>query len=176
MRVFVAFFTGDGDRGDRIVSWWTGSPFTHTELVLPDAVSWIGISPFSGGRLSLKQRKLLSPERVGNLKYLAFDCTSAQVERLRDFFTKTRGCSYDWVGMIASQVTPWKVKTPGKWYCSEWVAQALIFAGIVDPTILLAADRKDMSPGKIWELLRSEASGVLDTLSNINSPKEMINV
>ena len=176
MRVFVAFFAGKIDRWDRVVRWWTGSPYTHTEIVLPDTVSWIGISPFRGGKLSLKKRKSLSPERVGEWKYLAFDCTSAQVERLRDFFGKTRGCSYDWFGMIASQVTPWRVKTPGKWYCSEWCAHALAFAGIIDSSTIAAIERKDLSPGKIWDLLISEASGVLDTLSNMNSQKEMLDV
>jgi len=78
--------------------------------------------------------------------------------------------------MIASQLTPWKIKTPGKWYCSEWVAHALTFSGIIDPAQISVLERKDLSPGKIWELLKSEASGVFDTLSNINSPKELLDV
>lgn len=178
MRVFVAFFAGENDRWDRIVRWWTGSKFTHTELVMPDAVSWIGISPFTGTGISLKKRNSITPEThmSGKWKYLAFDCTSAQVERLRDFFARTRGCSYDWFGMIASQLTPWRIKTPGKWYCSEWVAHALTFAGIIDSDKFSAIDRKDLSPGTIWDMLRSEASEVLDSLLNIKSNKEPLNV
>ena len=176
MKIFVAFLAGDRDRWDRVVSWWTRSPYTHTELVLPDTVSWIGISPFSGGKLRLKKRKSLSPERVGKWKYLAFDCTSVQVDRLRDFFCKTRGCSYDWFGMIASQLTPWGVKSPGKWYCSEWVVHALAFAGIINSSNIAAIERKDLSPGKIWEILISESSEVLDTLSNTKLQKELLDV
>ena len=124
----------------------------------------------------MRKRKSLSPEKIGRWKYLAFDCTSVQVERLRDFFLNTKGCNYDWFGMIMSQVTPWRIKTPGKWYCSEWVAHALSYAGIIGIDKISSLERKDLSPGKIYHLLRSEASEVFDSLSNMNSPKEMLNV
>ena len=47
MEIKVAFYKGTGDLFNKIVRWWTKSPYSHAELILPDGVTWIRIGPFS---------------------------------------------------------------------------------------------------------------------------------
>ena len=46
MKIKVAFYKGKGDFVNTVVRWWTNSVYSHAELVLPNNVTWIGISPF----------------------------------------------------------------------------------------------------------------------------------
>ena len=46
MIIKVAFYKAQGDYINKIVRWWTKSKYSHAELILPDDVTWISISPF----------------------------------------------------------------------------------------------------------------------------------
>ena len=43
----IAFFKGDREgRLHRFIRWWTKSDYSHAELIMPDGVTWVSISPF----------------------------------------------------------------------------------------------------------------------------------
>ena len=62
MEIKVAFYKGRGDLFNKIVRWWTKSPYSHTELILPDGVTWIRIGPFSLSKLSAIKRENWEPQ------------------------------------------------------------------------------------------------------------------
>ena len=57
MEIKVAFFKGDGDWHNHIVRWWTKSPYSHAELVLPDGKTWISIRPFLTSKVAKRTKK-----------------------------------------------------------------------------------------------------------------------
>ena len=58
MIIKVAFYKAQGDYVNKIVRWWTKSKYSHAELIMPDNLTWIGISPFKGSTLKAKQKKI----------------------------------------------------------------------------------------------------------------------
>ena len=55
---------------------------------------------------------------------------------------------YDWFGMIASHLTSFYIKHDRKWYCSQWIACALTYAG-VHPLFY-----NKINPGKLFDILK----------------------
>ena len=56
MRIRVAFFKGKGNFWNKVVRWWTESPYSHAELVMPDEITWISISPFLTSRVESREK------------------------------------------------------------------------------------------------------------------------
>ena len=52
MKIKIAFYAGEGNYINRIIKWWTKSPYSHAELIMPDN-TWIGISPFKTSKIEL---------------------------------------------------------------------------------------------------------------------------
>ena len=66
MKIKIAFYKGKGDILNGIVRWWTKSVYSHAELVLPDGVSWIGISPFLKSKVASRKKLIIDyGKRVG---------------------------------------------------------------------------------------------------------------
>ena len=51
MNVYIGLYKGKGTLINKIVRWWTKSKYSHAELVLPNNVTWIGISPFLSSKV-----------------------------------------------------------------------------------------------------------------------------
>ena len=51
MMVKIAFYKGKGNWINKIIRWWTRSNYSHAELVLPNKMTWIGISPFLSSKV-----------------------------------------------------------------------------------------------------------------------------
>ena len=151
MKIRIAFYKGKGDFINAIVRWWTGSEYSHAELVLEDGVTWIGISPFVKSRISRKIRLSYTP---ADWDFITIDITQEQFELIMQFFEDTRGQGYDWLGMLLSQFIPYKIKHRKRWYCSQWIAHALRTACVIDWKIARLYERKDLSPRVLYDILR----------------------
>ena len=57
--------------------------------------------------------------------------------------------------MILSHTLRLRVKTISKWYCSEWVAQALVAAKIIDLNIMIKFNKAGIPPGDLYNMLRA---------------------
>ena len=55
--------------------------------------------------------------------------------------------------MIMSQLCPFLIKRRDKWYCSEWIAHAMVNSRIVMWDDLSLYNTPDLSPGKLYCLL-----------------------
>ena len=152
MYIKVAFYKGRGNFLNSIVRWWTGSIYSHAELVLPDGITWLGISPFLKSKVDARKKLLLNP---GEWDFINIQITEEQLEIILEFLEDTKGCGYDWIGMLLSQFLPCKIKHKKRWYCSEWIAYALRIACVLDWRTIRIYDRKDLSPAVLYELVTS---------------------
>lgn len=157
MKIKVAFFKGDKKSWmHRFIRWYTKSPYSHAELIMPDDVTWVGISPFLTSKVDERTKVEVDIEEWD---YLTFDLSwrepvrNYQVGQLKSFIAKTMGSSYDWTGMILSNLSPYLIKKRDKWYCSEWIAHALVNSRVVMWDDLHLYDTPDMSPGRLYNML-----------------------
>lgn len=150
MKIYVALYKGKGTWVNSIVRWWTESVYSHAELILPDGVTWMGISPFIK---SVVTKRIILEYNPDKWDLVSIDVTQEQLDMVMQFFEDTKGQGYDWVGMLLSQFLPCKIKHRKRWYCSEWIAYALRIACILDWRILRLYDRKDLSPAVLHSLM-----------------------
>ena len=152
MYIKVAFYKGKGNFLNSIVRWWTGSIYSHAELILPDGITWLGISPFLKSKVDARKKLLLNP---GDWDFIRIQITEEQLQIILEFLEDTKGQGYDWIGMLLSQFLPCKIKHKKRWYCSEWIAYALRIACVLDWRTVRIYDRKDLSPVVLYELVTS---------------------
>ena len=152
MYIKIAFYKGKGNFLNSIVRWWTGSIYSHAELVLPDGITWLGISPFLKSKVDARKKLLLNP---GDWDFIRIQITEEQLQIILEFLEDTKGQGYDWIGMLLSQFLPCKIKHKKRWYCSEWIAYALRIACVLDWRTIRIYDRKDLSPVVLYELVTS---------------------
>tara|TARA_Y100001970_G_C14053498_1_gene760252 strand:- start:345 stop:818 length:474 start_codon:yes stop_codon:yes gene_type:complete len=149
--ITVAFYKGEGLRRDRIVRWWTDSPYSHVELIMPNG-DMAGIRPPDD---PFVRKRACNTIEETEWELVKLTVTEKQLKALREFIEKTKGQGYDWIGMIISHLTPFRVKIPNKWYCSEWVAYALSVANILKLKQLKLYNLSKMPPGKLYNILRN---------------------
>ena len=164
MKIKIAFFKGDKKRWlHRFIRWWTKSEYSHAELIMPGGNEWVGISPFLTSRVGIREKTLSTEDQKDNWDYLTFTLNwrepvrEYQFRQLNKFIQETLGSKYDWVGLIISNLTPFLVKKRDKWYCSEWIAHALVNARVVMWDDMNLYDTPEMSPGKLYDLLLDHA-------------------
>ncbi len=155
----IAFFKGDKKSWmHRFIRWYTKSPYSHAELIMPDGETWVGISPFLTSHVDERIRKT-SDINHEHWDYLTFSLSwrepvkNYQLDQLRKFISKTMGSRYDWIGMILSHLSPYVIKKRDKWYCSEWIAHAMVNSRVVMWDDLHLYDTPDMSPGRLYNTL-----------------------
>tara|TARA_R110001583_G_scaffold38769_2_gene124971 strand:+ start:6986 stop:7468 length:483 start_codon:yes stop_codon:yes gene_type:complete len=150
MVIKIAFYKGQGDWINRIVRWWTKSDYSHAELILPDGLTWVGISPFKGSVLRSKKRKFFSELEWD---FIELSVSEEQLSVINEFYDSTKGSSYDWFGMLLSQFLPFHIKQKEKWYCSEWIAYALRISCVIDWRLIKIYDRADLSPAVLHQII-----------------------
>ena len=157
----VAFYKGSIDDGrvHKLIRWWTKSKYSHAELIMPDGKTWISISPFLTSRVAPRiKHKVEKPEAWD---YLTFKLSARlpvrkyQLDQLYKFIEITQGAKYDWIGMIMSHFCPYLIKRRDRWYCSEWIAHALVNSRIIMWDEMRLYGTPDLSPGKLYNLLRT---------------------
>jgi hypothetical protein len=118
MSVQIAFFIGDKKNIlDRLIRWRTQSEVSHVELV----VNGYKYSSYPG----IGVRRDIFVNNPGD--WLIYDLPDVKEETVIDFFEKTKGKKYDWLGVLIGQAFYVKVDDPKKFFCSEWCAAVLGF-------------------------------------------------
>ncbi len=150
MKIWIALYRGKGNFINAIVRRWTKSQYSHAELILNDKQTWIGISPFIKSKVSARKNVEYNPKKWD---FYEITVTKEQHQTILDFYDITRGATYDWVGMLLTQVLPFHIKQKHKWYCSEWILYALRISCVVDWKIIKIFDQSDLSPSKLHDIL-----------------------
>jgi hypothetical protein len=154
MIIKIAFYKGRGRLRDRFIRWWTKSPYSHTELVLPDNKGWIGIYPPDCPTVRL--RPITEDYRVEEWDFVNLHATAEQIDIIMDFYHATAGQTYDWTGMVLSHITPFCIKRNSKWYCSEWVAYALEISGVINPKYTQLYNRNRIPPNILYDIVLNQ--------------------
>lgn len=131
MTVQLALYKGKGQIGNAFIRLWTGSIYSHCELVV-DGWCYSSSVMDNGVRRKLvgegEGRISLSPDKW-DLMPLPWVDPKAVVE----YFEATDHHRYGWPSLILSQFLNLNRPVKGAQFCSEWCAAA---AGLPAPTIL----------------------------------------
>lgn len=154
----IAFYKNGEGFVHRAVRWYTESPYSHAELIMPDGVTWITISPFFNSRVTPRIKTEYDKEKWDFIDLpLSWrePVKKYQKQQLVKFVKETSGNKYDWTGMLLSNISPFKIRRANRWYCSEWIAHALLYSRIIMWDEIRVYDIPDMSPGKLNRILRN---------------------
>jgi len=121
MTVQLALRKNDTRITARVIQWWTGSIYSHCELVVG---GWCYSSSAMDGGVRRKQINL-DPE-----KWDVSDLPWADAERVLEYFKATDHYRYGWTGLVVNQLFNLNRETKGAQFCSHWCAAAL---GIPSP-------------------------------------------
>lgn len=136
MKVKVAFYKGSRSFFGRLIKIWTGSPYSHVEIIHHGL--WYSSSEVDGG--VVKRKINYKPE---NWDMLTVDTDE---KFLREFYKKTSDADYDWFGIIFSQFIRLRRHSHSKYFCSEWCAEALKIAPKYKGNVY--------SPGKLYKAVK----------------------
>lgn len=138
MSVQVAFYKGKTTFFDRLVQWWTKSPYSHCEVILEDYPVVLGPTtpvrcassswPDGGVRIKLIH---LKPEH-----WDVITVPNTDVALASQWFYQRRGDKYDLLSLLGLVVRPVGHNTK-RWNCVEACASAL---GFIDTWRLTVAD------------------------------------
>lgn len=117
--IYLALYKGKGKLFNRLIRFWTRSPYSHCELVMPDG-RWLSASAMDGGVRA---------------KHIQLDLTHwdllplpwADARTVHHVFYRHQGKGYDWLGVFLSQLLPVAISSPKRMFCSEFCAAALGF-------------------------------------------------
>ena len=169
MIIKIAFYKGRGLFRDRFIRWWTNSHYSHTELVLPNREGWIGIYPPDSPRV--RMRSFAEGYRDNEWDFIDLHATKDQIDIILDFYRKTAGQDYDWVGMILSHITPFRIKRSNKWYCSEWVAYALELSGVINHKHTELYRRNRIPPNVLYDIVLKQVQSYVWITEAIDDSK-----
>jgi hypothetical protein len=121
--VQILFYKGKGSFFENVIRKWTKSIYAHTEFVRTD------------GYMHSNDRKLLisrlAPIDDNMANWDAVDIIlpaliAGRVQK-RQLATKLN-TTYDWLGILLSQVIPLNIHNPNKWFCSKSNADDIYYA------------------------------------------------
>ena len=123
MKVQLALYKGKGLIGNALIRWWTGSQYSHCELVV-DGICYSSSLMDKGVRKKVIDLKPENWDLVDLPSYLA--------PGVLEYFELTKCQKYGWLDLIRSQIFNTASDEEGTSFCSEWCAKAI---GIPSPTI-----------------------------------------
>lgn len=116
MTVQLALRKNDTRIGARFIQYWSGSIYSHSELVV-EGVCYSSSIMDKGVRAKVID---LDPD-----KWDVIELPWADAGAVLEYFAKTDGFSYGWFSMIASQLFNRNQTDKTSQFCSEWCASAL---------------------------------------------------
>lgn len=121
--VKLALYKGKGQLGNAAIRWWTGSPYSHCELVVD---GWCYSSSVMDKGV---RRKRVGPGAdeisLGEDHWDLIELPWADGAAIVRYFEATDSDVYGWPSLIASQVFNRNRPTEHAAFCSEWCARAL---------------------------------------------------
>lgn len=110
----VAFYKAVGELFDHAVRIWEGGRYSHCEIVLPSG-RWISASPRDGGVRYVDNEMDLS-----KWDFVAIKVDDKPLAKATQWAATQEGKKYDWTGIFLSQILPFCIENPRKFFCSEF--------------------------------------------------------
>ncbi|MCY1348830.1 hypothetical protein D9M69_349920 [compost metagenome] len=120
--IFLALYKGKGQLFNRLIRLWTGSIYSHCEIVMPDG-RWLSASAMDGG---VRAKRIEQHPEHWELIPVPW----ANPAVIEDVFELHQGKGYDWAGIFLSQLLSSGLHDKRRMFCSEFCAAALGFHGI----------------------------------------------
>ncbi|MFY1021524.1 hypothetical protein [Ectopseudomonas khazarica] len=119
--ITLAMYKGKGQLFNAAIRTWTGSIYSHCELVMPDG-RWLSASAMDGG---VRAKRIdYKPEH-----WLLIPVPWANTRTIEAVFENHEGKGYDWLGIALAQFLPLGIDSKRRMFCSEFCADALGFHG-----------------------------------------------
>jgi len=132
----------------KLIKWWTKSNFYHTEVIIGN--NWISSRINEG--VHVKPLKPLKDKYLYK-KLPPIELTDRQYNNLHTWLLEQENKDYDLLGIIWSQVFPFRYDDKNKWFCSEIVTKILQICGVPE-TFDLTPNL--VSPGKLAKTFNME--------------------
>lgn len=120
--IYLALYKGKGTLFNRLIRLWTGSKYSHCELVMPDG-RWLSASAMDGG---VRAKRIQLNIEHWDLLPLPW----AERHTIEWLYQQHKGMGYDWAGIFFSQLLASGLHSRRRWFCSEFCAAAL---GLASP-------------------------------------------
>lgn len=120
--VSIIFYKGSGNFRDRLIRVWTSSPYSHTEFGRSDGFY------HSNDRLALVSRVELLEVSQEEWEVCEITLPSEVIDRVERRQLRKNGTSYDWIGIVFSQVFRLGWHDKKRWFCSKSNADDLHYA------------------------------------------------
>lgn len=140
----IAFNKNVPDFFDKLIRWWTKSPYSHCELLFADGKSF---SAYPGVGTRFVQ---FEPHNPHFWDIVELPTSADEDVVLREFCVYESGCKYDWYGILASQIVKAARSSKNKWFCSEVCTAALQRIGYFEGSV-----PSTFSPAKLHKRLVS---------------------
>lgn len=123
----LAFYKGPGRLFDKLIRWWTGSPYSHVAIIVAgqcfEADAWQG--------------KVVSRPWANNYNPDNWDMVDIEHDTSpASWLADQVGKRYDYLGILGFLI-PWRFDVESWWYCSELAAA------------WLNLDPSELSPGEL---------------------------
>jgi hypothetical protein len=134
---FAFYYANKGNILDRLIGFFTGSNFSHVEVLLPNRESWSS-SPRDGG---VRAKHIdYKPEKW---HLVEIQISQIELNNLRRFFLRREGLKYDWVNIF---LHPLRINSDERYTCTE-----LISEGVSAFTSILDNQRHCLTPQELYE-------------------------
>jgi hypothetical protein len=123
----VVFYKAGGKWIDKLIRWWTMSPYSHCELLFPDGTMF-SADAWSGG---VRYRTEFKPS---NWDYVYLPMADDLVAQLRTWCDEHNGLKYDWLGIFGFVLPVFK-GSKKRWFCSEICCAGLQEVGVISEDV-----------------------------------------
>ncbi|MDP3301529.1 MAG: hypothetical protein Q8S36_06125 [Sulfuricurvum sp.] len=120
--ISILFYKGKGTIFEKLIRWWTKSPYCHTEFLRSDG------SCHSNDRLTQLSRIARFELASDDWARRDIELPCEIVDRVEQRQLAKIGTHYDWKGIVFSQFFPFGWHAPDKWFCSKSNADDLLYA------------------------------------------------
>jgi hypothetical protein len=124
----IAFYSGkSSDRWIRIKQWltkmWTRGKYSHCEIIYftDEGPYWYGATTYNPGGIAKRQLTY----KKENWDIYRLELKGISRPGLLLFLESKIGYPYDWPGIYLSQIFPFLIHRKDKYFCSEYIAEAL---------------------------------------------------
>jgi len=154
MKLKVAFYKKGNSIYSRLIRLWTKSIYSHTELVIQTKCKhksyWITSDP-AVGHVIVRESPNIDLDHWDFVEIKNVNSTNA--EKIVKLVKEEIGKKYDYLGIFLSQIFPFEIQNPDKWFCSEIVSYLLKNSGIKDIEYILNYHPQYYNPGNLFDRL-----------------------
>lgn len=150
----IMFWKGKTGLYGRLIRLVSAYPYTHVELQFSNGCRF-GINYDMPAQFYVPTTR--GPLVWDPLDWDGYEIPPAYVDeaRVRRWCMTVQGAQYDWRGIVCSQVLPFGIEHPERWFCSELVTAALQAGG--NPWVANVKPQH-ISPSRLADILISHGA------------------